>query len=94
MRVRIEPVPASITCAGGGSARARLVHEDGSHPQRLTVHGAPKNITATPRLAYQMIYVDSEALYNGARLNKRWDWLGLELHKPLNHPQFPLIPLG
>jgi len=59
----------------------------------LTVHGAPKNATRDPRLAYQLIYIDSEALYDGAKLNKRWDALGLELHKPLDHPQFPMVPL-
>jgi hypothetical protein len=59
----------------------------------LTVHGAPKNAGTAPRLAYQLIYIDAQALYDGAKLNKRWEDLGLELHKPLDHPQFPLVPL-
>jgi hypothetical protein len=58
----------------------------------LTVHGAPHNATPRPRLSIQAVYGDASALYNGARLNPRWETLGLTLHAPLDHPDFPLVP--
>ncbi len=58
----------------------------------LTIHGAPRNTTHDPRIVLQALYVDAAALYNGARLNKRWDAAGLKLHETLDNPEFPLLP--
>jgi hypothetical protein len=59
----------------------------------LTVHGAAGNSTPHPRLSCQTVYGDAAALYTGARLNPRWDALGLTLHAPFDHPDFPLVPV-
>lgn len=60
----------------------------------LCVHGADKNASSKPRLAFQMLYIDAEALYTGSRVNKRWDAYNLELHKPPEHPLIPLVPIA
>jgi hypothetical protein len=68
----------------------RLAAGDATIHHSLTVHGAPENATATPRVALSIGYFDAATLYTGAPF-RRFDPLGLKVDAPFDHPEFPLI---
>jgi ectoine hydroxylase-related dioxygenase (phytanoyl-CoA dioxygenase family) len=58
------------------------------HP--YVIHGAPQNLTTEPRWAYVFAAIPADTLYSGAPYHST-DGLGLEVGKPLDHPNFPLV---
>ncbi|MCE9667065.1 phytanoyl-CoA dioxygenase family protein [Myxococcus stipitatus] len=69
------------------------------HPGDITVHDlavvhcASENVSGAPRWVYATQWLPPGARYTGAP-NHRTDGHGLVLDEPLDHPRFPIIPLG
>jgi ectoine hydroxylase-related dioxygenase (phytanoyl-CoA dioxygenase family) len=59
------------------------------HHQHI-VHGAPENASDQVRWAYIFSYFPGDAPYLGTP-NPHTDGLGLEIGKPFDHPNFPLV---
>lgn len=57
----------------------------------LTVHGAPPNRTETPRWAYNILYMESDARYT-ASPGLFPEGVVLEPFAPFEHSAFPLLP--
>ena len=59
----------------------------------VVVHSAPENATDEPRWVYTVTYMPAEALYNGMP-HAEIDKLGLEINRPFDHPEFPIVHRG
>jgi ectoine hydroxylase-related dioxygenase (phytanoyl-CoA dioxygenase family) len=69
-----------------------LAPGDATFHHGLMVHGADINATDRPRLAYQTLYCDADALYTGETLISRYGKCNLEVYKPMDHPSMPVVP--
>jgi hypothetical protein len=56
----------------------------------LTVHGAGKNLTDTPRWAYLITVNPADALWTGAKL-EAFDPSGMEPYEPFDDQRFPIL---
>jgi Phytanoyl-CoA dioxygenase (PhyH) len=79
LKGQVDLSPALHLMAGDAT-----IHDD------LTIHSAPANATHEPRWAFTMAGFPADTLYTGAP-QRRTDDLGLELNRPLDHPNFPLL---
>jgi ectoine hydroxylase-related dioxygenase (phytanoyl-CoA dioxygenase family) len=63
---------------------------DATAHNSLIVHSAPANTTDRPRWAYALNFFPADVCYNGAAFSNT-DGLGLEIGKPIDHPNFPIV---
>jgi hypothetical protein len=63
---------------------------DATVHDRTLLHAAPENSTEEPRWAYTASFFPAETRYTGAP-HKQTEGLGLQVDKPFDHPNFPLV---
>jgi ectoine hydroxylase-related dioxygenase (phytanoyl-CoA dioxygenase family) len=75
---------ATISAPNAMSAGSATLHDT------LTLHGTDANESGVARIAYAIVYIPADTLFNG--LPCRWvEGLDLRMDEPFDHARFPLL---